>query len=283
MMDNEKMLKHGMNFLILIPSISMFIYELPKEYSYWDSLWYIFFIAPILKYISPLRIRRLIYPLTIIIILSYVLISELIIISHFSSFLSTYFNFKLNYTIFIAMSFTISSAIAFPFIVEGVLSKTPQGAIGYLIGSSVSTIYFITSLSLVPLFHKGFYYSYEITGILIYYSLYTLASRGTESVTYILKAPVFIENILLITFPISVVGFFVRLYLESNKINRQPLEAVAYPILIGATVALFLTILINFISGTYYGILLTVLFLVGIVIYMRRKDKKDNYEIGTLE
>ncbi|WP_443338196.1 hypothetical protein [Cuniculiplasma thermophilum] len=283
MMEKDKFIKHGLNFLILIPSITMFIYEFKGEYSYWDSLWILFFILPLVKYISPMRIRKLIYPIATILILLYVLISELIVILRFSFILSSYFTFPLNNRTIIPLSFTISSAIAFPFIVEGIMSKSPQGALGYLIGSSISTIYFITALSLSPLFNKGFYYSYDITGILIYYNLYTLASTGTESITYLLKPVSFIENILLITFPISIVGFIGRLYIESDKVNRQPVEYMAYPILMGSLIALFLTELTNVISGTYYGILITAAFLVGTVMYMRKSDKKDNYEIGTLE
>lgn len=283
MMEKDELIKHGLNFVILIPSITMFIYEFKGEYSYWDSFWYLFFILPVVKYISPIRIRKLIYPVAAIIILLYVLVSELIVISRFSFPYSSYFTFPLNNRTIIPLSFTISSAIAFPFIVEGVMSKTSQGALGYLIGSSISTIYFITALSLSPLFNKGFYYSYDVTGILIYYNLYTLASTGTESVTYLLKPVPLIENILLITFPISIVGLIGRLYVESDKVNRQPVEYMAYPILIGSLIGLVLTEITNMLSGTYYGILITVTFLVGTTMYMRKSDKKDNYEIGTLE
>ncbi len=295
MMEREKFLKFILNFLILAPSISMFAYEIPKEFSYWDSLWYIFFILPLLKYVSPLRIRRLVYPVAIIIGLMYVLISELMIVQHTSSFLSGLFSFPMKTSDLIIISFTISSAIAFPLIVEGVMSKSPQGVLGYLIGSSISTIYFIAALSLrrtfsdlfselYPNIHiSPFYSSYMGIGELIFFNVYILASQGFEFITLIITPVAFITNMLIITFSISIISFIARLYLENNRINRQPLENMAYPIMIGGIGALVLTLVMNQISYCYYGILLMAVSLVSIVVIMRMGNKKDNYEVGTLE
>ena len=276
------------NFLIMLPSISMFVYDLPKEYHYWDYLWYIFFILPVLKYISPTRIRRLIYPLSIIIILSYVLLSELILIFRVSFFLSHYFHVDFSSQNLTVISYTISSAVAFPFIVEGMMAKTPQGTIGYLIASSTSTIYFITALYLVTLFHdslssNAFFYSYNITGYLIFYNLYLLASQGHEFITLLIRPSPFIENLLTVTFMVSIIGLIARLYLQNQEINRQPLENMAYPIFYGSIIALAVTLLLGKLSFTYYGILLMALFLIGTVVIARHGNKKDNYEIGDME
>ena len=113
------------NVLILTPAIASFIFIFPVEKNYWETWVILLFVLPFVKYFSPRDYRSRVYPLTMIVILVYILVSDLVLLTHDSFIGSGLFRYPITKGNFTPSMFTLSTGIVFPLLFEGVLSKKP--------------------------------------------------------------------------------------------------------------------------------------------------------------
>ncbi len=297
MMDRNDVYGYIFNAMIMMPPIAMFAYAAPIEAVYWQWWAPVFFILPVVKYFSPGRIRPYVYQVALISVLIYMMVGQIRIVFGY-----TFFPFYLDnftpYDFTLQFIFTLGTAIAFPVIFEGVLAKKVQKTLAYMIWASASTIYFITAVAISPFFSasitstltsaapgfplanaSGILYAYEVTGDLIYINIYLLFTQGYEFITLILKPSAEILDILMVSFIISAIGFISKLRISNTPEHRAPLEDMAYPLIIGGTLALAITLIVNQVSSTYYGFMIITVILVVLTSYTKHLDRKKNYEV----
>ena len=296
-MDRNDIYGYIFNAMIMMPPIAMFAYAAPMEAAYWQWWAPAFFILPVVKYFSPSRARPYVYQIAIISVLTYMMIGQIRVMFGY-----TFFPFYLDnftpYDFTLPFIFTLGTVIAFPVIFEGILSKKVQKTLAYMIWASASTIYFITAVAIAPFFSSsvsstltsaapgfplanasGILYAYEVTGDLIYINIYLLLTQGYEFITLILKPSPEIMEILTISFIVSTIGFISKLRISNSPEHRAPLEDMAYPLIVGGTGALAITMLVNQVSSTYYGFLIITVALLALTSYTKSLDRKKNYDV----
>ena len=140
------------NVLILTPAIASFIFIFPVEKNYWETWVILLFVLPFVKYFSPRDYRSRVYPLTMIVILVYILVSDLVLLTHDSFIGSGLFRYPITKGNFTPSMFTLSTGIVFPLLFEGVLSKKTSRTVSCMVVSTTSTIYMLATLTFAILY-----------------------------------------------------------------------------------------------------------------------------------
>lgn len=273
------------NVLILTPAIASFIYIFPVERIYWEAWVILLFVIPFVKYFSPKDYRSKVYPLTMIVILVYILVSDLVLLTHDSFIGSGLFKYPITRGNFTPFMFTLSTGIVFPLLFEGVLSKKTSKTVSYMVVSTTSTIYMLATLTFAFNVFKGynFYDVYELTGILIYLNVYLLIYKGYEFITLLLQPNPFVIDLLTTTFIVSIVGFILNLYFSEENRVKKSLEYLGYPILTGSIVSFILTFLLIYLPYSIYSIFVTTLIAIMVMFSVKHSDRKGNYHLKIME
>ncbi len=282
-MKEKRMVLYISNILILAPAIVAFIYLFPKEFPYWDDWYLVVFIIPFVKYLSPKDWRGYIYPLTVIIILLYVLISNLSTIFNTNFPFSYLFILHISATNIDTIMFTVFTSIVFLLIFEGILSDKTAKTMYYMFLSITSTIYFLSASRLASLSDITLMQAYSYTSILLLYNMYLLVFKGYEFLTLILSPSVFISDMLIATFIVSIIGLIMNLNILGTEKDSRSLEAIGYPILAGGMGAFIISFLLVHIPYGLYSLLATALIVVIFISITRRTDRKENYPIKIME
>lgn len=265
------------NFLILLPTTVSFFYIFPQVFPYWNSIWYLVIALPLVKFFMPSSIKRNYYKIAISLIMLYILIS--IILKYFN-LQNYFFNFNLTYFLSLNTEFTIYSSISFIFIIEGIRAKKTKSAVSLNIAGTITSVYSLLVSSVAYISDTTFLTAFYYSGILIIYNIYLLFTQGYEFLTLIIKPQLTVTIILGLTFLFSIFGTFWSLHMFSEeKEKRVSFEDLSYPIIYGSIGAFVFSLLLYYLPISFYSFLLSVIVIMGIIMYALRKDKKEKYEL----
>lgn len=281
-MDRTDIIVGISNFLIMLPAIVTFIYLEPTESPYWASWYPVFFIIPFVKYFSPRDFRKNVYPLTIIAFVLYVMASDVRTIFKKKFFLSSLFVLAVNQNDVSTVLLTVTTAIVFVFIVEGILSKKTERTVYYMFLSITSTVYFLSALNISKLANLPFMEAFDYTSILLYYNVYLLIFKGYEFLTLLISPSFFVVNILIITSVFSIIGLIFNLSVIEKNNRTKRLDAIAYPIMIGGIAAFILSYLLEYLPYSIYSIFFTTIIVIVFMFLIRLSDRKDNYPLNLM-
>ncbi|MHB1440475.1 MAG: hypothetical protein ACYCSO_04665 [Cuniculiplasma sp.] len=290
MMNRSDIYLYISNVLIMMPAMASFVYIFPIERLCWEPWVIILFILPFIKYFSPKDYRSKVYFLAAIVILLYILLSDLVLVDHITFFSSGLFTYPIDSTNFTPFLFTLTTGAVFILLFEGILSRKTSRTITYMVISTASTVYMIATITFslmvfknAPLNDVTVYHAYEITGILIYLNVYLLLYKGYEFITLLLQPNSFVTTFLTATFVISIVGLVMNLYLAEENKSRKSLEFLAYPVLSGAIFSLALTFFLFYIPFSIYSLFITSFTVIFFMFLVKRSDRKENYQLRIME
>ncbi|MGP6220401.1 hypothetical protein [Caldiplasma sukawensis] len=265
------------NFLILLPTTVSFFYVLPQVFPYWNSIWYLIIALPLLKFFMPSSIKENYYKIVISLIMLYILIS--LALKYFN-LQNPIFNFNVTYFLSTETEFTIYSSISFIFIIEGIRAKKTKSAVSLNIAGTITSVYSLLVSTVAAISDTTFLTAFYYSGILIIYNIYLLFTQGYEFLTLIIKPQLTVTIILGFTFLLSIFGTFWSLHMSSEKKEKRvSFEDLSYPIIYGSIGAFIFSLLLYYLTITFYSFLVTVVVIMGIIIYALRKDKKEKYDV----
>lgn len=271
------------NILILIPAIVTFIYLFPKEFPYWDDWYLLIFVLPFVKYLMPRDFRKHVYPITAILIIFYVIVSDLKFILKSGFFLSSLFVLPVTEKSLNSIMFTVFTSLVFLLIFEGILSKNTAKTVYYMFLSLTSTVYFLSALQISVLMNISFMEAYSYTSILLLYNVYTLIFKGYEFLTLIIAPSAYVVNMLTITAIFSIIGLIMNLNVLGTEKGTTSLEGIGYPILVGGLGVFILSFILLHLPYNLYSLLLTALVIVIFISIVTRSDRKENYSIRVMD
>ncbi|AKA48910.1 hypothetical protein IX51_07150 [uncultured archaeon] len=267
------------NFVIMIPALSILVYVLPysaTEFNY--AMVLILVSIPFIKFLTPSPYKGAVYPLSAIIFLLLVLVT---LLTNFTTvFSGTYAQF-ISLPLHISTFVSAIVALSMILVAEGILSDRIYRTVALLmlsLGGLLDQLAIVTNMVANG---TSYFVAYEFINGEEVYSLYTLVVYGYQLVLPLANLKIPIGTFLLGTFVVSIIGILTALYIRGTKDSPETLNRFGYPVFMGSIVGAAAFLIIR--EVTKYGIQLSVvsisivvtLFLVGYTSRRTRRLLKD--------
>ncbi|HLH86463.1 MAG TPA: hypothetical protein VKU79_06345 [Thermoplasmataceae archaeon] len=274
--------RYGINVLVMLPALVLLSYIAGEMFRVVSMASFLILSSlPVIKRLLPKQYRGNFYPLVILAVLLLILLSimttaGIITVPRELSFLIV----PLTETTFLTLGFAWTVAI----ILEGLLSPNIRRTISYLL---VSMLPLLDQVFVIYLMNQ-FGYSYQEALTEAYFQqaasfLLLLFAGSTNADGYNFPPPLStinipLNNVVLITLILAVIGFMVYFILESEKPSRsEATSQIAYSLFLGALLALVTFLFIKIAQPASLDLFVAALAVLGTLIAIRRSSP-ERYE-----
>ncbi|WP_393970629.1 hypothetical protein OXIME_000853 [Oxyplasma meridianum] len=263
------------NLLIISPAILLIFYIVPKiDTSLYLSMLAVIMAIPFIKHLTPLKISRFVYPVSVI-AGALVFLNTILIGTGIISPIFLLGRIRIPLTLTSSITFFFSLGIIFA--VEGIFAKRIHGSISYLF-LSLGT--FLDQLAIAhTMTYTGV--SYFTAAYSVYLSeamaIFTLILNGYQLALPLADTRFNIDPFLLLTFSFVVVGFIASFLIEKDEDRSVRANSLPYPIITGAMIGFAVFVGVDVLSR--YGLQIfgvSVAILIMIIVVRKSSKSADN-------
>lgn len=229
------------NFVIMLPALSILIYVLPHSASEFNYAMILALVAiPFIRFLTPRPYKPAVYPLSAIVFLLLLLMTLLTnYTTVFAGTAAELISLPVNISTFVSAIIALSMIL----VAEGILSDRIQKTVALLFLSMGGLLDQLAIVTYMIANGTSYFVAYEFINGEELYSLYTLVVYGYQVVLPLANLTIPIGTFILGTFIVSIIGILVALYLRGSGNSPETLNRFGYPVFMGGvvgTVAFFL-------------------------------------------